>query len=62
MEAAVNNLVAGNTRLGWRLRVWVWAFYAVCALQRHFPVAPKLTLSDRSTPAGSENFKGRGEV
>ena len=34
MEAAVNNLVAGKTKLGWSLRARVWAFYAICALQR----------------------------
>jgi len=50
MEAAVNNLVAGNTKLGWRLRVRVWAFYAICALQRWIPIVPKLTLSDGLAP------------
>lgn len=54
MEAAVNNLVAGNTRLGWRLRVRVWAFYAICALQRWIAIVPKLTLTSRmSRAAGS---------
>jgi flavin-dependent dehydrogenase len=42
MEAAVNNLVAGNTNLGWQLRVRVWAFYAICALQRYVPIVPRL--------------------
>ena len=50
IEIAVNNLVAGNTKLGWRLRGWVWAFYAICALQRLIPIVPKLTLSNRFTP------------
>lgn len=62
MEAAVNSLVAGNTRLGWCLRVRVWVFYAICALQPHFSIVPKLTLSGRSTPAGSENSQGLGEL
>lgn len=44
MEAAVNNLVAGNTKLGWKLRLRVWAFYAICALQRFIPLAPRLSL------------------
>jgi flavin-dependent dehydrogenase len=47
MEAAVNNLVAGNTNLGWRLRLQVWAFYAICALQRRVPVVQKLQLAVR---------------
>ncbi len=51
MDCAVNNLVAGNTNLSWNLKVRVWFFYAICALQRWFPVAPRLVLSNR--PAGS---------
>jgi 2-polyprenyl-6-methoxyphenol hydroxylase-like FAD-dependent oxidoreductase len=54
MEAAVNNLVAGNTRLGWRLRVRVWAFYTICALQRFLPIVPRLSLPGRvAQPAGT---------
>lgn len=45
MEAALNNLVAGNTKLGWRLRLQVWAFYGICALQRYFPIVPRRVLS-----------------
>lgn len=45
MEWAVNNLVAGNTNLGWRLRLRVWMFYGVCALQKYIPIAPRLGLS-----------------
>ncbi|MEZ0256534.1 MAG: NAD(P)/FAD-dependent oxidoreductase [Chthoniobacter sp.] len=44
IEIAVNNLVAGNTNLGWRQRFWVWIFYAICALQRRFPIVPRLKL------------------
>jgi len=51
MEAAVNNLVAGNTKLGWRLRIRVWAFYAICALQRWVAIVPKLKL--KLSPARS---------
>lgn len=51
MERAINNLVAGNTRLGWNLRLRVWAFYTVCALQRYIPFAPRLNLSSGSIPA-----------
>jgi flavin-dependent dehydrogenase len=46
MERALNNLVAGNTDLGWKLRVQVWLFYGVCALQKYIPLAPRLHLSD----------------
>jgi flavin-dependent dehydrogenase len=46
IERAVHNLVAGNTNLGWRLRLWVWTFYVICTLQRRFPLAPRLTLSN----------------
>jgi hypothetical protein len=41
-RAAVGNLVAGNTDLGWALRTKVWAFYTICALQKHIPIAPRL--------------------
>jgi 2-polyprenyl-6-methoxyphenol hydroxylase-like FAD-dependent oxidoreductase len=44
-ERAVNNLVAGNTNLGWRLRWRVWIFYFLCAVQRYFPVVPRLALA-----------------
>lgn len=46
MERAVNHLVAGNTNLGWRLRLHVWAFYTVCAIQKRFQLVPRLDLSD----------------
>ncbi|MFT3992379.1 MAG: NAD(P)/FAD-dependent oxidoreductase [Luteolibacter sp.] len=45
MEWAVNNLVAGNTHLGWRLQFHVWLFYRVCWLQRFFRMVPKLDLT-----------------
>jgi flavin-dependent dehydrogenase len=51
IEIAVNNLVAGNTNLGWRMRIWVWMFYAICALQRRIPIVPRLALSGQSRPA-----------
>ena len=46
MEWAVNNLVAGNTRMGWRLRFHVWLFYAVCTLHRRFTIVKKIDFSD----------------
>jgi len=51
MEWAVNNLVAGNTNLGWRLRVQVWLFYLVCALQKHYRMVPRLNFSDPARKA-----------
>ena len=42
IECAVNNLVAGNTNLGWRLRFMVWFFYLLCTLQKYLPVVPRL--------------------
>lgn len=42
MEWAVNNLVAGNTDLGWGLRLRVWMFYGICALQRRFAIVPRV--------------------
>ncbi|CAN5349935.1 NAD(P)/FAD-dependent oxidoreductase [soil metagenome] len=44
MEAALNNLVAGNTDLGWQLRFRVWLFYGVCSLQKYFNIVPRLEL------------------
>lgn len=49
IEIAVNNLVAGNTNLGWRQRFWVWVFYTICALQRRFPIVPRLKLPGHTT-------------
>jgi flavin-dependent dehydrogenase len=46
-ERAVNNLVAGNTNLGWRLRWRVWIFYLLCGVQRYFPIVPRLVLAQR---------------
>lgn len=46
---AVNNLVAGNTNLGWGLRWKVWIFYLVCAIQKKFPLVPRLDFTDDLT-------------
>lgn len=46
MEWAVHNLVAGNTSAPWLLRLRMWMFYGVCALQRHFPLVPRLDFTD----------------
>lgn len=51
MEWAVNNLVAGNTNLGWRLRLQVWLFYTVCAIQKRFELVPRIDFSDPLSPA-----------
>jgi flavin-dependent dehydrogenase len=53
MERALNNLVAGNTNLGWRLRLRVWMFYGVCALQKYFPIVPRLCLASPTDEASS---------
>jgi flavin-dependent dehydrogenase len=49
MEWAVHNAVAGNTSAPLLLNLRLWAFYTVCALQRRFPLVPRLDLSDSST-------------
>lgn len=49
MEWAVNNLVAGNTELGWKLRLRVWMFYLICALQRYITIVPRLHIGS-ATP------------
>jgi flavin-dependent dehydrogenase len=54
IERAVNNLVAGNTNLGWRLRCMVWFFYLLCAAQKCLPVVPRLILAQR--PLDSERI------
>ncbi|SDU05049.1 clorobiocin biosynthesis protein Clo-hal [Verrucomicrobium sp. GAS474] len=43
---AVLHLVAGDTNLSWPIRWRVRAFYALCRLQRHRAIAPRLTLLD----------------
>jgi flavin-dependent dehydrogenase len=54
VERAVNNLVAGNTNLGWRLRLKVWAFYLLCVLQKYVPIVPRLVWAQRD-PRRSQN-------
>ena len=49
MEWAVNNLVAGNTNLGWRLRFHVWLFYTVCEIQKRFELVPRIDFSDSAS-------------
>jgi len=46
MEWAVHNAVAGNTSTPWLLNLRLWAFYAVCALQRRFTLVPRLDFAD----------------
>jgi flavin-dependent dehydrogenase len=48
MGKAVNNLVAGNTHMGWKLRFHVKQFYLVCWLQRHLRLVPRLDLKETS--------------
>jgi flavin-dependent dehydrogenase len=55
MEWAVNNLVAGNTRMGWRLRFHVWLFYAVCTLHRHKTIVKKIDFSDPRTTSAKKD-------
>jgi len=45
-ERAVSHVVAGNTNLTWRLNMRIWYFYAVCAIQKYLPLAPRLELAD----------------
>ena len=55
MERAINNLVAGNTHLGWRLRLHVWMFYAICALQKYVPIVPRLSLANMPEAEGLQS-------
>lgn len=50
MEWAIHNMVAGNTTAPWKLKFHLWAFYAICALQKRFPLVPRLDFSE-PTPA-----------
>ena len=51
MDQAVNNLVAGNTDLSWKLKLRVWMFYGICTLQRWMTIVPKLDLSRKLAPS-----------
>ncbi len=46
MKRAVNNLVAGNTHMDWKLRLRVWQFYTVCTIHRRKPIVKKIDFSD----------------
>jgi flavin-dependent dehydrogenase len=53
LPRAVVNLVGGNTDLPWSLRWRLWAFYAMCRLQRHRALVPRLSFAEatrRSEP------------
>lgn len=41
-EAAVYNIVAGNTNLTWEQHLRLWYFYLVCFVQRKIPLAARL--------------------
>ncbi len=53
METAVNNIVAGNTRLSLRLKLHVWMFYKICWLQRRFTLVPRLDLTEEAAASRS---------
>lgn len=64
VEQAVYNIVAGNTNLGWRLHARVWLFYLICTLQKYFPIAPRLTLTNEDSldNRGTSNSDGAETV
>ena len=49
LEDAISHLVGGNINLSWKMRFKVWLFYMVCAIQRHFPLVPRVDLSNDAT-------------
>ncbi len=54
MRRAVNNLVAGNTDLDWRLRFQVALFYAICTIHRYLPIVKKLDFSEPPAPPAAQ--------
>ena len=46
LPRAVVNLVGGNTDLPWGLRWRLWAFYAMCRVQRHRALVPRLSFAE----------------
>lgn len=46
IRKAVNNLVGGNTDMGWNLKIFVWLFYAICWVQHHISIVPKIRLGE----------------
>lgn len=55
LPRAVLNLVGGNTDLTWDLRWRVWAFYALCRLQRRFAFAPRLSFAEAPRTITAKN-------
>lgn len=57
---AISHLVGGNVNLSWKMKVKVWLFYAVCIIQRYFPLVPRVDLSNDargdSTTEGTETM------
>jgi flavin-dependent dehydrogenase len=60
LPRAVLNLVGGNTDLPWSLRWRVWAFYAMCRLQRRMKLAPRLSFAE--TPRGVPKAEAVGQA
>jgi flavin-dependent dehydrogenase len=46
LPRGVLNLVGGNTDLSWDLRWRTWLFFALCKLQRHFKIVPRLSFDE----------------
>ena len=46
LPRSVVNLVGGNTDLPWSLRWRLWAFYAMCRVQRYRALVPRLSFAE----------------
>ncbi len=50
---AISNLVGGNVRLSWTMRIKIGLFYVVCTMQRYIPLVPRVDLSNEAHAATS---------
>jgi hypothetical protein len=56
LPRAVINLVGGNTDLPWNLRWRLWAFYAMCRVQRHRALVPRLSFAEATRRTESKTL------
>lgn len=55
---AISHLVGGNVNLSWKMKAKVWLFYAVCIVQRYFPLVPRVDLSNSARPETAKGEAG----
>jgi flavin-dependent dehydrogenase len=62
LASAVNAALAGEVEGGWRLRWRMRLFFWIVKLQRRFPLVPRLTFAESSSPAVPAASSGKDDA